>query len=31
MIVKLPARAVSYVGPKGGARTERLAMSLAPP
>lgn len=30
MIVKLPASAVSYVGPKGGARTERLAMSLGP-
>lgn len=30
MIVKLPASAVSYVGPKGGTRTERLAMSLGP-
>lgn len=30
MLVKLPSSAVHYVGPKGGPRTDRLAMSLGP-
>lgn len=30
MLIKLPSSAVHYVGPKGGARTDRMAMSLGP-